>query len=104
MAIQPNPTPRPDYSRAGAARDRMPPEFVGMTTTEAQALIDASIADVPTNAEAETIAEGVVAAALPDGTSAGDILYWNGTGWAVLASGTGVLTNDGAGTLTWETP
>lgn len=100
MAIQPNPTPRPDYSRAGSARERPPAEFVGMTTTEAQTLIDAAIADVPTNAEAETIAEGVVAAAIPDGTSAGDILYWNGSAWVVLASGSGVLTNT-AGTLSW---
>lgn len=99
MAIRPAPTPRPDFSDAGVARERRPVTRESVyddvdrsgvladlqDATEVQTLIDASVADFQTEAEAEAIAEGVVAAAIPDGTSVGDILEWDGAAWDAVA-------------------
>ena len=81
----------------------------------AQAAIDGHIADVdPHTQYVETDEVGTAAAEdvgafaaashgshLPDGATSGDLLYWNGSAWVVLASAAGVLTNDGAGNLSW---
>lgn len=99
--------PQIDYSNAGAKRvaSRAPTDTAGFRaaverSNVAQTVVDAALVDYSTTSEVEAIVEGV---AIPDGTSAGDLLYWDGDEWAVLPSGSGVLTNT-AGVLSWETP
>lgn len=38
---------------------------------------------------------------IPDGAAKGNMMVWDGSKWTVVPNGTGVLTNDGAGNLSW---
>lgn len=92
----------PDLSRAGAARDRVYPVVVGITATEAQALVDAGVADRATTTEVETAVEEV---AMPDGSTAGDMLVWDGAAWVALPVGTeGQVLTISSGVPAWVTP
>lgn len=97
------PRRNPDYSQAGSRR--VQPRDISI---DVQEQIDATVADYLTTVDAAatyatpTDIATEIATALPDGATAGDMLYWNGTAWVGLASGTGTLHNDGAGNLSWS--
>lgn len=78
MAIQPNPTPKPDYSAAGVQRERRP---VTVDTVADDVERAGVLTDYATTEDVTVAVESVV---MPDGVDIGDALTWDGDEWTIV--------------------